>query len=168
MFWTHLALETTLCDLVSMQMRRRGGGLPDPGTSSHDFTVDCEMFLSEFEDVGIGDGKRPVMAKACLLYSGRLEDGQLATAAATVGDGACSLHSLWGSVIYTPAGSTYYCADARDKLCEAMPTNVNDISKSCCGAALRVLFENIWSDVIAYVMRKTRQEPFMPGLSFRF
>ena len=128
---------------------------------SYDANVDCELFLSEY-----GDDKRCVLPKACLLFSGRLEDGQMATAAETCGDGACSLHSIWGSMISSPAGSPYYCKDARHKLCEEMPTDVSAISNSPCGTAVRILLDNIWCDIIASVMRKTRQEPLMPGLVF--
>ena len=137
----------------------------DPGSSSHDATVDCEMFLSEYEDDG--SRKRHVMPQnAFPFFSGSFDDGQWATAAETIGDGACSLHSLWGSVISTPAGSAYYCEDARHKLCEEMPTDVSVILNSECGTAVRMLLDNIWCDVIASVMRKTRQEPLMPRLCF--
>ena len=54
---------------------------------SYDANVDCELFLSEY-----GDDKCCILPKACLLFSGRFDDGQWATAAETCGDGACSIH----------------------------------------------------------------------------
>ena len=133
------------------------------GTSAHDATVDLAMFASEDENDDSADYKRVSLPKACWLYSGWLEDGQMATAAETCGDGACSLHCLWGSLISTPSGNIYYCEDARRKLCEAMPLDVSDMSNSPCGAAVRVLLDNMWSDTIGYVMRMARAEPLMPG-----
>ena len=126
---------------------------------SYDANVDCELFLSEY-----GYDKRCILPKACLLFSGRLDDGQMATAAETCGDGACSLHSIWGSVISTPAGSAYCCKDARHKLCEEIPTDVSVILNSECGTAVRMLLDNIWCDVIALATRKTREEPLIAGL----
>ncbi len=140
----------------------------DPGTSSHDAAVDCDIFLSEYLDDGTAVRKRSFMPKACSGITGCLEDGQEATAAATCGDGACSLHSLWGEVISLSGIFTYYCEGARQKLCEAMPTAVNAILNSACGTAVRVLLDNICSDIIGHVMRKTREEPLMPGQPFGF
>ena len=137
--------------------------LMDPGASNADAIVDCEMLLSDDWEDGLAGRKRLIIPKLCIFLFGLLEDGQMATAAETCGDGACSLHSLWGSVISTPAGNTYYCEDARHKLCEAMPIYVSDILNSACGAAARVMLENIWSDAIAFMKRRTLQEPSLPS-----
>ena len=125
-----------------------------------------KYFVSENAADHMAIAKRHLVPKVCSDYFGRLDDGQEATAAETCGDGACSLHSLWGSVISSPFGNMYYCEDARRKLCEAMPIDVNDILSSPCGAATRALVDNLWSDVIGYVMRKTRQEAVVPGNCF--
>ena len=98
-----------------------------------------------------------------MLFSGKVEEDDMATAFDTCGDGACSLHALWGSVISTPVGNTYYCDDARHKLLVYMLIDVTTILNSPCGAAVQVLLENIWSDVILYVMRRTRREASLPG-----
>ena len=135
----------------------------DPGFSSFDAAVDVEMFLSEYGDDDTAERKRALMPQKCQLFSGRLEDGQMATAAETCGDGTCSLHSPRGSVMWTPAGNTYFCENARRKLCEAMPAEVSEIWTSPCGNAVRVLLDNVWSDVVGYCMRQTRQEPLLPG-----
>ena len=50
----------------------------------------------------------------------------MATVAVTTGDGACSLHALWGTVIPTSQGNEYYCENPRDKLCYAMPAEVSE------------------------------------------
>ena len=65
--------------------------------------------------------------------------------------------------MWTPAGNTYFCENARGKLCEAMPAEVSEIWTSPCGNAVQVLLGNVWSDVVGYCMRQTRQEPLMPG-----
>ena len=147
----------------SPHIRWRGGATTDPGTATYDASVDLEVFLSEDEADVMAIARRHLVPKVCEDYLGRLDDGQQATAAETCGDGACSLHSLWGSVISSPFGNMYYCEDARRKLCEAMPIDVNDILTSPCDAAARVLIDNLWSDVIGYIMRKTRQEAVVPG-----
>ena len=84
-----------------------------------DAAVEHEILLSEYQ----GDGARVSLmprregeGEACLL-TGRLDAGQMATAAATTGDGACSLHALWGTVIPTSQGNEYYCENPRDQLC---------------------------------------------------
>ena len=43
-----------------------------------------------------------------------------------------------------------------------MPTDVSAMLNSPCGTAVRVLLDNIWSDVIDYVMRK-EQQVLIPG-----
>ena len=106
------------------------------------------------------------MPNACALLSGRLEDGQMATAALTCDDGACSLHSLWGVVIATPAGGMYFCQDARQKLCDSMPDDVQDVRNSRCGTAVAELLDNLWCDVIGHSMRMTRGEAPRPGFCF--
>ena len=88
----------------------------------------------EYDDSSDVGPQRPLLPQPIYLYSGRLEDGQTAMAADTCGDGACSLHCLWGSLISTPAGNTFYCDDARAKLVEAMPDDVDVIFGSSCGA----------------------------------
>ena len=148
----------------SFHTRWRGGGGLDPGISTHDATVDCDMFLSEYFDDGTAVRKRPLLPRACTDCAGRLEGAEMATAAETCADGACSLHSIWGSVISNPTGNYYYCKDARLILCDSMPTDVGAISNSPCGPAVRVLLDNIWSDAIDYIIRRTREEPSMPGL----
>ena len=50
-----------------------------------------------------------------------LADGQLARAAATNGDGACSLHALWGTLRPQQGATEYYCTDARRAQYDAMP-----------------------------------------------
>ena len=129
-------MERPGLSVKSFPTQRRGGAM-DPGFSSFDAAVDVEMFLSEYGDDDTAERKRALMPQKCQLFSGRLEDGQMATAAETCGDGTCSLHSLWGSVMWTPAGNTYFCEDAREKLCEAMPIDVTYILNSPCGAAVR-------------------------------
>ncbi len=148
----------------TFRTRWRGGGGLDPGISTHDATVDNEMFLSEYSNDGTAVRKRPLLPRACTYFTGRLEGAEMATAAETCADGACSLHSIWGSVIFTPDGNYYDCEDARQKLCEEMPTDVGAISNSPCGPAVRELLDNIWSDAIGYIIRRTREEPSMPGL----
>ena len=140
----------------------------DTFTSSHDAAVDCDIFLSEYLDDGTAARKRSLLPKACLGITGCLEDGQGATAATTCGDGACSLHSLWGDVIRLSGVCTYFCEGARQKLCEAMPLTVNAIFDTACGPVVRVLLDNMCSDLIGHVMRKTREEPLMPGQPFGF
>ena len=137
--------------------------LMDPGASNADATVDCEMLLSDDWEDGLADRKRLIIPTPCIFSTGLLEDGQMATAAQTCGDGACSLHSLWGSVFSTPVVSTYYCEDARHKLCEAMPIYVSDILKSACGAAARLMLDNIFCDAIAFMKRRTLEEPSLPS-----
>ena len=87
-------------------------------------------------------------------------------AAETCGDGACSLHCLWGSLMSTPAGNTFYCEDARAKLLEAMPDNLDMILASSCGAAVRSLFDQLWSDTVSHVIRLRMNEAPMPGFFF--
>ena len=98
-------------------------------SGSCDATVEHEILLSEYQDDGAPVRKRRVMPRRegpeCLL-TGRLDAGQMATAAATTGDGACSLHALWGTVIPTSQGNEYYCENPRDKLCYAMPAEVSE------------------------------------------
>ena len=87
-------------------------------------------------------------------------------AAETCGDGACSLHCLWGSLMSTPAGNTFYCEDARGKLLEAMPDNLDMILASSCGAAVRSLFDQLWSDTVSHVTRLRMSEAPTPGFFF--
>ena len=65
---------------------KRGGGAMDPGASSCDAAVDVEMLLSEFGDDDTEKRKHALMPQKCELFSGRLEDGEMATAAETCGD----------------------------------------------------------------------------------
>ena len=116
------------------------------------------MFLSEYGDDDKAARTRDLMPMKTGESTGRLEDGQMATAALTEGDGACSLHSLWGSVISSPLGNKYFCEDARRKLCVQMPTDVNDILNSRCGAAVRDLIDDTWTDLKAYVKRRIQKE----------
>ena len=105
-----------------------------------------------------------MMPKACNVFTGFLEDGQTAKAARTCGDGACSLHSIWGTAIYNPTGNEYYCENARRKLCESMPTDVNTMLNSAYGSAVRAILDKTWSGTVDYVIGKTQQES-IPGES---
>ena len=146
----------------------RGGAGPDHDHFSNDAAVDLEMYGGEYDDISDMKLKRPLLPKTSYLYSGRLEDGQTAMAAETCGDGACSLHCLWGSLISTPMGNTFYCEDARAKLVDAMPDNVDLILESSCGPAVRSLLANLWSDTISHVIRRMTGKPPMPGISLLF
>ena len=77
--------------------------------------LDVGMFLSEFGDEDEA-ARKGNLIPAKIAFTGVLEDGQMATAALTDGDGACSPHSLWGSVVSCPLGNKYYCHHARRKL----------------------------------------------------
>ena len=94
-----------------------------------DSMLDCEMQISDFREAGSAARKDVLMPKASLLMTGLPDEGDTATAAETCGDGACSLHCLWGSVIPSPAGNMYFCEDARQKLCNAMPVEENHVAK---------------------------------------
>ena len=132
---------------------------------------DCGQHIRygcEYDDSSDVGPQRPLLPQPIYLYSGRLEDGQTAMAADTCGDGACSLHCLWGSLISTPAGNTFYCEDARAKLVEAMPEDVDVIFGSSCGAALRSLCVQLWSDATSHIKRLRMGEHPRPGMCFFF
>ena len=66
--------------------RPRGGGAMEHGASSCDATVDVEMLLSEYGDDDDDDeaGRtHGLLPRKLQLHSGRLEDGEIATAAQT-------------------------------------------------------------------------------------
>ena len=128
-----------------------------------DANLDYEMLLSDFEEDGRAKNTTFLMPKACLLVSGLVEQGADATAAETCGDGACSLHSIWGSVIPTPSGNMYYCENARQKLCNSMPVDVTDMLSTRCGDAVRRLLDSMLSDAVGSCMRLTRKESLTPG-----
>ena len=119
--------------------------------------------ISDFREDGSAVRKDVLMPKASLLMTGLLDKGEAATAAETCGDGACSLHCLWGSVIPSPAGNMYFCEDARQKLCSAMPVEVSDILSTPCGDAVRTLLESMCSDAVDYCMCLTRNVSLKPG-----
>ena len=107
--------------------------------------------------------KDALMPKEMILATCLIEDRQFARAAVTWGYGACSPHCLWGSVVKSHTGNMYLCEEARRKQCEAMLTDANETLKSPCAAAIRELDANILSELIDYVMRRTKEEPSMPG-----
>jgi hypothetical protein len=143
--------------------KQRGGGPTETGSLTVDSMIDHEVFMSECQDDASIVRGCSVMPNTCALLSGRLEDGHMATAAFTCDDGACSLHALWGVVINSPAGGMYFCEDARQKLCDTMPDNVNTILNTRCGTAVAELLDSLWADVTDYVMRMTRGEPARAG-----
>ena len=146
----------------SPRIRWRGGAKSDPGTATCDASVDLEMFCSASNDGAVAIATRHLVPDVCSNWM-HLEDGQLARAGKTCGDGACSLHALWGSVTARPPNNEYYREDARANVCNAMPVDVHEILNSRCGAALRVLLHYLWSDVVGYRTRQMQQEAVWPG-----
>ena len=140
--------------------------MPDPGTATGDASVDIDMFLAEHDVDSMALARRSLVPAVCWDYCGLLEDGQEARAAETKGDGACSLHALWGEVRPDRHANLYYCEGAREKLCEAMPSAAAEVLNSPCAAAARALMNNMWADAVAYVMRTTQQEAALPGHYF--
>ena len=141
-----------------VQTLLRGGGAKEPEALSCDAMVDVGMFLSEFGDEDEAARTRNLIP-AKIAPTGRLEDGQMATAALTAGDGACSLHSLWGNVKADMAGNMYYRKNAREKLLKSMPTDVTRILTSPCGPALRDIFDQHWRDLELFVKDLIRDWP---------
>ena len=91
---------------------------------------------SDLGDV-VAIGTQQLVPTACSNWM-PLEDGRLARAAETCGDGACSLHALWSTLRSYNNRNDYYCEVARRTLCNAMPADVQEIINSRCGAAVKV------------------------------
>ena len=131
-----------------------------------DAPVDLEMFAMQSHP---GDaaaiGMRHRAPSACSNWM-VLADGELARAAETCGDGACSVHALWGTLTAIDDRTEYYCVDARTTLCNAMPIDLQELRNSRCGAAVEALLHNLWADVVSYRMRAMQQQGFFPGRYF--
>ena len=86
--------------------------MTDPGAATCDASVDLEILVPENDADVMAIATRHLVPTVCSNWM-RLDDGQLARAAETRGDGACSLHALWGLEISFRSRNEYYCEDAR-------------------------------------------------------
>ena len=122
----------------------------DPGAATGDASVDLEMFAIQNHPGDAAVIRMPHLAPTACSNPMPLADGQLARAAVTCGDGACSLHAIWGTL--TPIGdrTEYYCVDARTTLCNAMPIDLQELRNSRCGAAAEALLHNLWADAVFF------------------
>ena len=132
-----------------------------------DASVDLEMFCNQNELVDMVATGMLLSPTACSNWM-PLEDGQLARAAETCGDGACSLHALWGTLRSYNNRTDYFCEDARRTLCNAMPADVQELINSRCGAAAEALLEDLWTDVVDYRKRIMQHAALFPGEFFFF
>ena len=138
----------------------------DPGAATGDASVDLEMFATQSHPGDVAVIGMPHLAPTACSNPMPLADGQLARAAVTCGDGACSLHALWGTLIPCEDRTEYYCVDARTTLCNAMPIDLQELRNSRCGAAVEALLHNLWADAVSYRMRAMQQQDFFPGCHF--
>ena len=107
--------------------------------------------LDLWSDVAFGGGPRTGgvthLFPAKLGISATVDDVSY-TAAATCGDGACGLHSLWG--LPTKEAGSLLCSDAREKLLEVLPALVADVERLHNGtlrAPLEALLQSVWIDM---------------------
>ena len=164
---TKSGMASSRCPLLHLPLNRwRGGAKSDPGAATGDASVDLEMFATQSHpgDV-VAIGTRQLAPTACSNWM-PLADGRLARAAETRGDGACSLHALWGTLIPCKDRTEYFCVDARTTLCNAMPIDPQEMLNSRCGAAVEALLHNLWADAVSYRMRAMQQQDFFPGCHF--
>ena len=161
---TNSGTPSSRCPLPRLPLHRwRGGAKSDPGAATGDASVDLEMFATQShpgDAVAIG---MPHLALTACSNWMSLADGRLARAAKTCGDGACSLHALWGTLTPGDRGIEYLCLDARTTLCNAMPIDLQELRNSRWGAAAEALLHNLWADAVSYRMRAMQQQDFFPG-----
>ena len=140
--------------------------LSDPGAATGDASVDLEMFATQSHPGDVVAIGMPHLAPTACSNWMPLADGRLARAAETRGDGACSLHALWGTLTPIDYGIKYFCMNARTTLCNAMPIDLQELINSRCGAAVEALLHNLLADAVSYRMRAMQQQDFFPGCHF--
>ena len=88
----------------------------------------------------------PVKHLQGVLHEGT---GDLHMAAQTNGDGACALHSCWGSIVpYDGWKAWFECTNARGDLLDCMPEDVTVLQESDHSDALAMLLQEVGRDLV--------------------
>ena len=164
---TNSGMASSRCPKLHLPLNRwRGGAKFDPGAVAGDASADLEMFCAQSHPGDVAVIGMPHLAPTACSTWMPLADGRLARAAETCGDGACSLHALWGTLTPMEYGIKYFCMNARITLRDAMPIDLQELINSRCGAAVEALLQNLWADAVSYRMRAMQQQDFFPGCHF--
>ena len=90
------------------------------------------------------------------LVQDAILDGKNWTAVATCGDGACALHSVWGTWQRIGEAKAFYSSSARDHLEQSIPEAVDEILASGTGAMLEEVLAEHRNDLVAYAVARVR------------
>ena len=123
-----------------------------------DGEVDVDLGLWDEVVENIEKAKRKVRVPRQLMLSGIIEDGSRWSAATTVADGACALHSVWGEVVERFSGNTYFLEQARERICGQIPTDMSLLHDQRLGAAVREWIDRVRMDLVEHCMRSSESD----------
>ena len=87
------------------------------------------------------------------MLSGTIEDGSRWSAETTAGDGACALHSVWGEVVERSSGNTFFLEQAREKICDQIPTDMSLLCDLRLGGEVRDWLNRVRKDLVEHAKR---------------
>ena len=125
----------------------------EPEAVHVDGEVDVDLGLWEEVSEHIVKASSKIRVPRQLMLSGTIEDGSRWSAATTAADGACALHSIWGEVVEMLSSNTFFLEQAREKICDQIPTDLSLLCDVRLGVAVRDWLDRVRNDLVEHAMR---------------